>query len=219
MTAAEWLACTDPVSLWSFFQGKTSDRKKRLFAVACCRYIWRWLSDERCKLAVEAAELYADGIISHRQLSNAMNEADAVSVWGEESVLAYTGYACFNAARCEDRPGPYDDYGSAATFALDVIRQLDKDKLDEAVLYQCNVFRDVVGNPFSSVPVNQSWLASRVKRLAQGTYDSKDFNRLPILADALEDAGCTNADILSHCRGPGPHVRGCWVVDLLLGRS
>ena len=65
----------------------------------------------------------------------------------------------------------------------------------------------------------KSWLASLVLGLAQAIYDERAFDRLPILADALEDAGCTDAAILEHCRGPGPHVRGCWVVDLLLGKQ
>ncbi len=84
------------------------------------------------------------------------------------------------------------------------------------------IMRDVFGNPFQSVPVDTSWVAwndGTVRKLAQLIYDDRDFDRLPLLADALEDAGCTDAAILSHCREPGEHVRGCWVVDLLLGKS
>jgi hypothetical protein len=55
--------------------------------------------------------------------------------------------------------------------------------------------------------------------LAQAIDDERAFDRLPILADALEDAGCTDADLLNHCRGPGLHVMGCWVVDMLLGKG
>jgi len=73
--------------------------------------------------------------------------------------------------------------------------------------------------PFRSVAVESVWLTPTVKQLAQAIYDERAFDRLPILADALEDGGCTNADILSHCRGAGPHVLGCWVVDLLLGKE
>ena len=64
-----------------------------------------------------------------------------------------------------------------------------------------------------------SWNSGKIFNLAQGIYDERAFEHLPILADALEEAGCTNADILNHCRQPGEHVRGCWVVDLLLGKS
>ena len=81
---------------------------------------------------------------------------------------------------------------------------------------------DVLGNPFRPISHNSSWLAwndGTIPKMAQVIYDARAFDRLPLLADALEDAGCTDADILSHCRTPGEHVRGCWVVDLLLGKS
>jgi hypothetical protein len=84
---------------------------------------------------------------------------------------------------------------------------------------QCMLLRDVFGNPFRSVAVDAAWLTSDVVALARGIYDERAFDRMPILADALQDAGCDNDDILTHCRGSGPHVRGCWVVDLLLGKE
>src|SRR5262249_51106589 len=80
----------------------------------------------------------------------------------------------------------------------------------------------VFANPFSRIASHPAWLTwndGTVHKLAQTVYDDRRFDLLPILADALEEAGCDNADILAHCRGPGPHVRGCWVVDLLLGKA
>jgi len=79
--------------------------------------------------------------------------------------------------------------------------------------------REIFGNPLRPAVVDPSWQTSTVVALAQAIYHERAYDRMPILSDALEDAGCTNADILSHCRGPGPHVRGCWVVDLLLGKE
>jgi hypothetical protein len=87
---------------------------------------------------------------------------------------------------------------------------------------QCQLLQDIFGHLFSSRTVKSAWLAwesATVRKIAQVVYDERDFDRLPILADALEDAGCANTAILDHCRGPGPHVRGCWVIDLLLGKS
>jgi hypothetical protein len=78
---------------------------------------------------------------------------------------------------------------------------------------------DVFGNPFRPVALDPSWLTSTVVQLAQGIYADRAFDRLPILADALQDAGCEHPDVLAHCRSDGPHVRGCWVADLLLGKS
>jgi hypothetical protein len=87
---------------------------------------------------------------------------------------------------------------------------------------QCPLLRDIFGNPFRPVPLHPAWLAwndGTVPKLAQAIYEERAFDRLPVLGDALEEAGCTDADILSHCRSGGEHVRGCWVIDLLLGKE
>jgi hypothetical protein len=102
-------------------------------------------------------------------------------------------------------------------FLLDSVPKLSRRNQEKAA--QCMLIRDIFGNPFRSIALNPSWLTSTVLALAQGIYAEKAFDRMPILADALQDAGCDNEDILNHCRGPGPHVRGCWVVDLLLGKK
>jgi hypothetical protein len=83
----------------------------------------------------------------------------------------------------------------------------------------CALIRDIFGNPFHPVSIDPAWLTTNVVALAQAIYEDRAFDRLPILADALEDAGCSHPDVLSHCRGPGPHVRGCFTVDLLLGKQ
>jgi hypothetical protein len=76
----------------------------------------------------------------------------------------------------------------------------------------------IIGNPFRPVAFAPSWRTETAVALAAGIYADRAFDRLPILADALEEAGCDNADVLNHCRGPGPHARGCWVVDGVLGK-
>jgi len=81
------------------------------------------------------------------------------------------------------------------------------------------IVREIFGNPFHPVAVEPRWQTETVVAIATGIYAERAFDRLPILADALEEAGCDNGDVLSHCRGPGPHVRGCWVVDLLLRKE
>ena len=97
-----------------------------------------------------------------------------------------------------------------------------KRDLDKKLFLKSLFIRDIVGNPFRPVAVSPTCLAwndGTVRKIAQAIYDDRAFDRLPILADALEDAGCDDADILAHCRSGGEHVRGCWVVDLLLGKS
>ena len=87
--------------------------------------------------------------------------------------------------------------------------------------FQSAILRDIC-NPYCSVAITDAslmWNDRTIVRIAQAIYDERAFERLPVLADALAEAGCDDADILAHCRGPGPHVRGCWVVDLLLGKE
>jgi hypothetical protein len=84
---------------------------------------------------------------------------------------------------------------------------------------QAALLRDIFGNPFRPVTADPSWLTPKTNKLAQAIYDGRRFQDTPGLANALEDAGCMIREIFDHCRGPGPHVRGCWVVDLVLGKS
>ena len=84
---------------------------------------------------------------------------------------------------------------------------------------RADLLRDIFGNPFCPVTSDLSWLTSNVIDLAQGIYADHAFECMPILGDALEDAGCDNADILNHCRQPGEHVRGCFCLDLILNKS
>jgi hypothetical protein len=85
-----------------------------------------------------------------------------------------------------------------------------------------NLLRDIFGNPFRPIALTPAWLTwhdGLLVSMARRMYDSRDFSDMPVLADALEEAGCDHADILAHCRQPGEHVRGCWVVDAILGKS
>jgi hypothetical protein len=87
----------------------------------------------------------------------------------------------------------------------------------------CDLLRDIFGRPFRPAPplppAVLAWNDGTVRRIAEGVYDERDFDRLPVLHDALLDAGCDDEDMLAHCRSAGPHVRGCWVIDLILGKS
>src|SRR5262249_18379904 len=98
----------------------------------------------------------------------------------------------------------------------DIAQQL---RLECQQAVQCQLLRDIFGNTFRPVTLDPAWRSSTVTSLAQAIYEKRAFDRLPILADALEDAGCDNADVLGHSRGGDEHVRGCWVVDLVLGRE
>jgi len=108
-----------------------------------------------------------------------------------------------------------------ARMALQVVANSGGDRKAECC-DQTELFRDIFGNPFRPVSVDTAWLSwndGEISKLAKSIYDDRGFDRLPILAEVLERAGCDNEQILSHCRGPGPHARGCWVLDLLLGNG
>src|SRR5262249_45880859 len=115
---------------------------------------------------------------------------------------------------------PLDSLAVAVMVAQSVAGQ----RVDKAteLRAQTTLFRDLFGNPFRPVRIDPAWLrwnGGAVERLARSIHDNRAFDHLPPLADSLEEAGCSNADVLAHCRGLGPHVRGCWVVDSLLGNE
>ena len=130
-----------------------------------------------------------------------------------EAILTLVVYPSWNAA---GGLGLAEAYNSAE---VNPFEQAPTPDTAEWLHSQSHRLRDVVGNPFRPVAFAPEWLTSDVLALARQMYESRDFGAMPILADALQDAGCDNTDVLNHCRGDGPHVRGCWVVDLVLGKS
>jgi hypothetical protein len=222
MTAAEWLVCTDPTPMLEFLRGKASDRKLRLFAAACCRHLWPLLADERSRRAVEVAERYADGLATGAELAAA--EAAAKEpyppggpAWDAPCAawMAAWGPADLAARGAARQVAQAADTHAAGGAAPDAGRRAVREA-------QAALLRDLFGNPFVPVPLDPDWLAwdgGAIRNLARGIYKERAFDRLPILGDALEEAGCDSGDILGHCRQPGEHARGCWLVDLLLGQG
>ena len=222
MTEAEWDACADPTPMLAFLRGKVSDRKLRLFAVACCRRVWPLLIDERSRKAVDIIERYLEGRAEEADLRGSCDAAIHAADDLNASSAALAVVAASSAAEYALSAQAHAAFAAAVAVALSKEPNLAQgvaDPLEQ--MHQCGLVRDVVGNPFGPTTLNQSWLAwndGAVRKLAQAIYDGRAFDRLPLLADALEDAGCADAAILGHCRG-GEHVRGCWVIDLLLGKE
>jgi hypothetical protein len=213
---AEWNACTDPDALLGFLRERISRRKVRLFAVACCRRIWHLLEDDRSRHAVLTSERYADGLVRRKELAESRKGALAIVA---DSVGTPAAFAATSAARPVVAPAWVALLARHAVAGGEgVPRGPDKERTAQAV-----ILRDVIGNPFRPAPAVPATLLTRnggcLVSLAQSLYEERRFEDLPVLADALEEAGCTDPDILSHLRGPGPHVRGCWVLDILLGKS
>lgn len=246
MTEAEWLAETDPRQLIRFIAVKTSDRKLRLSSVACARQVWAYIEEPRFRQACEVAELFADGLASSTQLDDVRSICtDARQYWITEHneqksdrswrALSTTNLVWRSASSMLRPPKGHAERiedaveGAAKTEAVALISNGVIVKPSAPGAYAdlfaslrspySSLFRCVFGNPFRPVTLDPSWLTSIVTAIAKQMYESRDFSPMPILADALQDAGCDNTVILDHCRGPGPHVRGCWVVDLILQKS
>jgi hypothetical protein len=180
---------------------------------------------------VEEAGRFADGLCDAERLAEARAAALAVSgrLLEPADARSYTAEThAAMAAGFAGHPVAYDAAWWDCTYAAGAAAFFPPGR-DAEDAYLSGLLRDIFGNPFRPTALDSAWLGPKpglwgkrqkgATELARGIYEERAFDRLPILADALEDAGCTDPDILGHCRGPGPHVRGCWVVDLLLGRS
>jgi hypothetical protein len=219
MTEAEWLACTRFEPLWVALAAKASVRQRRLFWCAAARLHWEHITDKRLRKAVEVAERFADGLASEKELDSAHAAAERAGYIN----LQAKDSAKKNFARSQARTasGPENTLESGWTMSLREDRGDSYDPGPEGWA-RLEILRDLIGNPFRVIAVDPAWLRwndGTVEKLARTIYDERAFDRMPILADALEDAGCTDADILAHCRGPGPHVLGCWLLDRILARE
>jgi hypothetical protein len=200
------------------------DRKLYLFACACCRRAWRLLNDPRSRTAVEVAESFADGRAGEEELRDAAFEAEDADGPGNPGWAGAYYLACetFDA----DTAAYYARAGLspvARQAGINAVRP-DEPELVAEARSQCDLLRDVF-RPFRPVTVSPACLTPQVVALAQAAYEERDLpagtldaGRLAVLADALEEAGCTDPDLLIHLRSPGPHYRGCWAIDLLLGK-
>jgi hypothetical protein len=224
MTEDEWVNCTDPHRMLTFSRSKVSKRKLRLFACACCR---RVATPDLVPL-IEVAERFADARADDRERSEAEAAADLerqrVPAWHPAQELGFRAAAVTTALRPDAVAA---SEGAASLAVLAVSAPLDDyynpgpgetaaaaERRAQAVLLRC-----IVGNPFRRVVLVPSWRTPTTTDLAQAVNADGRFEAVPVLADALEDAGCTDRAILNHLRGPGPHVHGCWAVDLLTDRQ
>jgi hypothetical protein len=230
MTEAEWLVSTDPTPMLEFLSDKAAERKLRLFAVACCRQVWPLLFDERSRDAVELVELFADGLATQEELARASLAAfrayedaffDHRSGAGSAATTAYNTTRTAPITNSDGTQLPFHSTHHSVTYVLSTVQDcsVENERLS-------GMLKGIFGNPFRLVSIEPTWQTPTVLAIAHAAYENRnlpagtlDPDRLAVLADALEDAGCTSADILNHLRQPGEHVRGCWVVDLLLGKS
>jgi hypothetical protein len=212
MTESQWLASDEPTQMFNYLGDEPRDRKWRLFACACCRCVWGWISDPDERTAVEVAERFEDG---QATLEERIATMRLVYFSGSSGPAAYASHSDLDDPRYMFSANVIGACASAQGLARWHGASPDQEKTAQATL-----LRDIVGNPFRPVSFNPAWRTDTAISLAKHMYDSRDFGAMPILADALQDAGCDSEDILNHCRQVnGVHVRGCWVVDLVLGKE
>ncbi|HKB36326.1 MAG TPA: hypothetical protein VKD72_07730 [Gemmataceae bacterium] len=223
MTEAEWLACKDLQPMREFLRGKVSERKLRLLLCACCRSLWDQLIQEWSRTAVEVVEWHIDGGATDTLLWAATRGAREAWERVVDEQPSCAGYA----AAAYAATLPIERGGDAPPLPADQDSHMAWDRMPvQNRVIGAALLREIVGNPFRPVFLDSTWPGSPVVALARAAYTERGLpsghlepDRLAVLSDALEEAGCDNADLLAHLRGPGPHVRGCWVVDLLLGKQ
>jgi hypothetical protein len=246
VTNQEWRRCKDPMRMIEGLKDVASGRKGILYLCGCCRLVWELLYDDSSKEAVDVAERYADGLATYEELRGAEYGAECPTFgydfepriwrrWGvgvpnsvqnlvkmgvlteqqleedEPEVDPVVKSRLMAAAALADGTCSPDPFGSGWwTDSISVV-----DSASGEWLLRC-----VFNKPFlPPVMFDSDWTTPTVASLAEAIYSERAFDRMPILGDALEEAGCNNVDILSHCRSDKPHIRGCWVVDLVLGKS
>jgi hypothetical protein len=235
MTEAEWLACDDPEATLRYLDGRGSRRQLLLFGVACCRAVWPLLDQAEARRCVEIAEGQVDGIsVEAERQQLVLDFFDQIHEAPLSSPAERTAGSLFLTA-VEDNPPswPLDAWNCVfgCAQALAFAAHPDPDSPENGAAFEGalrahrHVLHEILGNPFRPVALDPGLRTPTVIGLAQAAYDERilpggglDAERLLVLADALEDGGA-DAALLLHLRSPGPHVRGCWALDLILARE
>ena len=209
MTEAEWLAGTDPDAMYTLIRKQATGRKLRLYKVACARLVWDRLTGVM-REAVEAAERCADGVPRDDELRHHCERLYGMPVATGHPGQLSAEFAVYYLAL-------------KTTGSVDGLRHLHFGAGGPWVLalvgpHLPGLLREVFA-AFRPTGDDAAWRTAIVTDFAESIYAGRAFDHLPELAAALESAGCDDADLLSHCRGAGPHARGCWALDAVLGRD
>jgi hypothetical protein len=231
VTEQDWLDLegSDPWAVWRSMPCPDDgpNRKELLLVAHLVRQVMDQMTDPSFVAAIDAGEKFADGLLSENHMWEAHKQAYAV--WDSVAQPHEAAQEAANVARrflYSQGETAEMMIGAAASRAAHLAEgqgqepEIVRHQAAEAMLSLIRrLINEVHGNPFRPVTVHPAWQTITVVGLAQAIYDERDFDRMPILGDALEEAGCTDAEVLKHCRQPGEHIRGCWVVDLILNKS
>jgi hypothetical protein len=200
------------------------DRQHRLLACGLCRQVAPLVDRPELLSVLEASEAFADGLLSAVELGRARQFALHVARGFAEIPEQEKFASAVARTAIVTAPSSRNLYKTVEPFTASVIGRtlggvlalLAETGPVPAVPGFAALFDDIAPRGADFSP---EWRTDTVGALARQMYEACEFSAMPILADALQDAGCDSEDVLSHCRGPGPHVRGCWVVDLVLGKE
>jgi hypothetical protein len=218
----EWGRCKDPEPMLfevCFLKGPANNRRMRLFTLTAGRRLWEQIGHEACRSALDVAWRQAENLATDEEVAAQFEalrpvyyQASANNSWELAKMINILGVLFtepWSAAMQLITP-------SSGGSSVPLLTPIETSAC-------CGLLRDLFGQYRGILPSIEpallAWNRGAIPRIAQSIYDERAFDRLPILADALKEAGCTDADILKHCRKPGEHIRGCWVVELLLGKT
>ncbi len=214
MTENAWLSADSPEPLLKWLQRskryRLSPRKLRLLAVAFGDRAQELIADETTRAALDYAARLADDPSLSGQWREWMQRLTDPERLTRRSHIAVWVLRVWDANWRANTP---------ETSARSVAGYVEMELGATERPLQAALVQDIGGNPFRPVAFAPEWRTPTVLALAEPAYADRAFDRLPVLADALEDAGCDAADLLAHLRGTGPHVRGCWALDLVLGKG
>jgi hypothetical protein len=213
-TSPNWDTATEPSEILGALVETGHSPSQRKLALAAMAFVKRmgWLIHSSLTLqGLRLVELGAEGQVEDEEVSHFIED-----VVESSSLGVFHGY--LNLAHIGQQilwPTNLSPIEATDQFAAEVRRIMGGGER----LAQCEIIRCVFANPFRPVAFHPRWRTADVVGVARGIYEDRAFDRLPLLADALMDAGCADDQVPSHCRSDGPHVRGCWVVDLVLGKE
>lgn len=204
-----WLSTAGFVGMQTWLGKRLRGRKRVLFGCATARMVWDFVKRKVNRQAIVLSEAYADGLVDRAQMARVWQRLRWESaMYSEWNIVALTDDLEYVGPTQEQRDR-FDADPRSARFYQPARKWAD-------------ALRDLFGNPFRPVTIDPLWLAHEdgfAVKLATAIYEEHRFADLPILADVLEEAGCSSAPLIEHLRSPGPHYRGCWALDLVLSRT
>lgn len=222
MTEEEWLGCNQVLHLYQHLRttygvnkSKSGRRKLRLFGCGVCRRAIHLSSElPQYSILIQAADRLADGNVSAKEVQaiTRPKQSSTLSLQTQDLVGAACALVESNVENVALDAATFVGQAMSAVGWTHVREKRLAEDAQHAILFRC-----IFGNPFRRSAFKAKWRSTEVVQMAQVIYDNRDFQNLPMLAKALVNAGCTDQEILEHCRSSGPHAKGCWVIDLVLG--